>query len=261
MTEPTDESERELRARRAASFGAKAADYAAHRPDYPVAAVRWGLAGATGTATGVLDLAAGTGKLTEGLLALGLDVTAVEPDDEMRAELRAALPGVPAFAGTAERIPLADASVDAVFVAQAFHWFDVGPALTEIARVLRPGGVVTALWNHDDESVPWVAEFSRLVRTGVSRGWAGESALPEHHEFGPFQRERFGHAQRRTAATLVETVATHSHVLVTGPAERAALLRTAREFLAGRGETAHGEFDLPLVTTAIRATRWPTPPP
>ncbi len=248
------ESDRELRARRAASFGATASAYAEHRPDYPVAAVRWGLPDIP--VRHVLDLGAGTGKLTEGLLSLGTRVTAVEPDHQMRAELVRRFPEVPAYSGTAERIPLGDAEVDAVFAGQAFHWFDVEPALTEIARVLRPGGTVVALWNHDDDSVPWVAEFVRRVRPGASRGPSTESAeLPGHPDFRPFERSRFPHAQRRTAATLIETVSTHSHVLVAEPRQREAVLRTAREFLASRPETANGEFDLPLVTIAIRAVR------
>src|SRR5438094_928298 len=139
-------NEEALFARRASSFGMHAAAYAEHRPDYPVAGIRWALAGAAHDVDAVLDLAAGTGKLTEGLLALGLTVTAVEPDPDMRAELTRRLPGVSALDGTAERIPLPDSSVDAVLVGQAFHWFDVNTALTEIARVLRPGGVLGALW-------------------------------------------------------------------------------------------------------------------
>jgi SAM-dependent methyltransferase len=204
----------------------------------------------------VLDLAAGTGKLTEGLLALGLRVTAVEPDPAMRAELTRQHPEVPAFDGTAERIPLEDGTVDAVLAGQAFHWFDVDPALTEIARVTRPGGTVVALWNHDDDSVPWVARFGELARTGVSRTWAAPgSALPEHERFEPFERAKFRHAQRRTAETLVDTVATHSHLLVISPEEREASLSRLRRFLESRPETGQGEFDLPIITTALRAVR------
>jgi SAM-dependent methyltransferase len=246
----------ELRARRAASFGAEAGAYAEHRPDYPEEALRWGGEDVPGGLTRVLDLAAGTGKLTEGLLALGVEVTAVEPDGQMLAELSRRLPDVDGHLGTAERIPLPGGSVDAVFAGQAMHWFDLGPALTEIARVLRPGGAFVALWNHDDESVAWVAEFSRLVRSGVSRRWLDEHETPpEHPRFGPFERARFRHAQRRTAESLAETVATHSHLLVADETERESLLAKAREFLASRPETSSGEFDRPLVTTVLRAHR------
>ncbi|GAB3005878.1 class I SAM-dependent methyltransferase [Amycolatopsis acidiphila] len=252
MTDPTS-ADQELRARRARSFGAHASAYAEHRPDYPLPALRWGLPAQAGH---VLDLAAGTGKLTEGLLALGLRVTAVEPDPEMRAELVRRYPELPALDGTAERIPLADGEVDAVLVGQAFHWFDADRALAEIARVTRPGGTVVALWNHDDNSVPWVAEFDELGRTGVSRRWVSQAReLPAHPGFEPFERERFRHAQRRTAQTLVDTIATHSHMLTASAEERAATLGRLYRFLERTPETAQGEFDLPIITTVIRAVR------
>jgi SAM-dependent methyltransferase len=256
VSDPTSAPEAELHARRAASFGGQAAAYAEHRPDYPVDALEWGLSGVTGTAHRVLDLAAGTGKVTASLAGLGLDVTAVEPDPGMRAELSRRLPSVTAVDGRAERIPVPDADVDAVFVGQAFHWFDVQPALTEIARVLRPGGVLVPLWNYEDDSVPWVAEFSRLGRTGVSRTAPGGSENPgTHPAFTPFESRTFHHAQRRTAESLVETVATHSHMLVAAPADRAAGLAEVRRFLASNPQTASGEFDLPLLTWTFRARR------
>jgi SAM-dependent methyltransferase len=253
VIEPTPEQQ--LRARRARSFGANAAAYAQHRPDYPIAALRWAL---PAEAEHVLDLGAGTGKLTEGLLTLGLRVTAVEPDAGMRAEFTRRLPEVPAFEGTAERMPLEAGTVDAVLVGQAFHWFDVDPALTEIARVLRPGGTFAALWNHEDLSVPWVAAFSELTRTSVSRRWASpESVLPDHEDFEFFERAQFTHAHRRTARSLMETVSTHSHLLVASDSERAATLARLHDFLANTPETADGEFDFPMVTTALRAVRVP----
>ena len=126
------------------SFGAAAVAYAEHRPDYAEAAVRWALQPAPGPR--VLDLSAGTGKLTATLVALGVEVVAVEPDPAMLSELRRTLPAVDALLGRAEVIPLADASVDAVLAGNALHWFDMDVAGPEIARVLgaglRPGWVV-----------------------------------------------------------------------------------------------------------------------
>jgi len=207
----------------------------------------------------VLDLGAGTGKLTLGLTALGLDVTAVEPDPEMRAELERAVPSAKSLAGQAEGIPLPDESVDAVFVGQAFHWFDVPPAMTEIARVLRPGGVCVPMWNYEDESVPWVAEFTRLGRDGARRPTSIDNMREvTHPAFESFEIDRFHHTQRRTAESLVETIATYSKVIVSAPEESAALLGRLRRFLAENPATADGEFDLPLVTTALRARRRPT---
>jgi SAM-dependent methyltransferase len=242
-----------LFARRAGSFGMHAAAYAEHRPDYPVAGIRWALAGAAHEPHRVLDLAAGTGKLTEGLLTMGLEVTAVEPDGDMLAELSRRLPGVSAHDGSAERIPLADSSVDAVLVGQAFHWFDAGPALAEIARVLRPGGVVGALWNHEDVRVEWIAELAQLASTGASRGFTYGGDFPAPQVFEPFERTTFAHSHLRTADSLTATIGTHSHTLVISQAERAEVLDRVRRFLAGRPETAHGEFEVPLRTTVLRA--------
>ncbi|MFE6614319.1 class I SAM-dependent methyltransferase [Amycolatopsis sp. NPDC057786] len=249
--------EPELHARRAASFGARAAAYAAHRPDYPEKALAWGLAGARHAPERVLDLAAGTGKVSEGLLALGVEVTAVEPDDQMLAELKKALPTVTPLIGTAEEIPLPGGSVDAVVVGQAVHWFDLDRAYPEMARVLKPGGVVAALWNHDDdESAGWLAELNALIKTSMSRRWLSDyESLPEHEAFEPFEKKTFGHKQSRTAETLVATLATHSHMLVASAEEREAKLRTAREFLDRHPETASGEFDLPITTTVFRARK------
>nr|WP_246481289.1 class I SAM-dependent methyltransferase [Amycolatopsis umgeniensis] len=245
-----------MHARRAASFGAKAAAYATHRPDYPEKALAWGLAGARETPERVLDLAAGTGKVSEGLLALGVTVTAVEPDAQMLEELTKAFPAVTPLIGTAERIPLPDASVDAVVAGQAFHWFHLDRAYPEIARVLKPGGTVAALWNHDDESAGWLAELNTLIKASASRRWLSDyESLPEHEAFEPFEKKTFGHKQPRTAETLVATLATHSHMLVADEEEREAKLRAAREFLDGNPETASGEFDLPLTTTVFRARR------
>jgi SAM-dependent methyltransferase len=244
----------ELWARRASSFGATARAYADHRPDYAADAIAWCLAGAERPVTDVLDLAAGTGALTGGLLAAGVAVTAVEPDPGMLSELRRRLPGVPAATGRAEAIPLADASVDAVLVATAFHWFDQDRALAEIARVLRPGGVLGLLYNLVDTGVPWVAELDRLARSSVSIPPGEEPEAPASYAgFGPVELERFQHRHRRTAESLTATIGTHSHTLVISPEERAELLARVRAFLDVNPETSSGEFDHPMVTWAARA--------
>jgi len=182
-------------------------------------------------------------------------VTAVEPDAGMLAELSRILPSVTALIGQAERIPSPDAAFDAVFVGQAFHWFDFDPAMAEIARVLRPGGVLVTLWNHEDHSVPWVAEFKKLGQTGVSREWGRYEEALRHPAFDAFERAAFRHTLRRTAETLVQTIATHSHVIVATPEESAEVLRKLRDFLKTNPETSSGEFDLPLETTVFRARR------
>ena len=252
-------------ARRGSSFGAVAAAYAEHRPDYPEAAVRWCLApaGPDVAALRVLDLGAGTGKLTSLLTRLGADVTAVEPDDSMRGELRRLLPSVPALAGTAEAIPLPDGSVHAVVCGQALHWFDMPRAAPEIARVLVGGGVLAGLWNSDDDRVEWVAGLQAAAegaaspslsrRRAEAAGFGADQFGPTL--FGPAERAEFGNTQLRTAATLAATIGTHSRLLVMEPAERDRVLGQVRDYLAARPETSGGEFDLPMVTSVIRAVR------
>ena len=247
----------ELLARRASSFGNVAREYAEHRPDYPAYGIAWALAGCEHGVRDVLDLAAGTGALTRGLAATGHKITAVEPDDQMRAELTRRLPDVPALTGTAEEIPLPDASVDAVMVGQAFHWFDHSRALAEIARVLRPGGVLGLLWNGEDDSVAWVRELVRIKSSSVSKKWRNMDSLPTHSSFAPFEERTFPHAQRRTAESLTATIGTHSHTTVVSAEERAEVLTRVRAFLDTNPATANGEFDLPIRTLVARATHHP----
>ena len=148
----------------AAAFGLAAADYERARPSYPPEAIDV-LRTEVGVGPGrrVCDLAAGTGKLTRLLVANGADVVAVEPVPGMRAQLAAVLPEIDVVDGTAEAIPLDDASVDAVTVAQAFHWFKFEPALAEIRRVLRPGGALAILFNQRDEREPWVKTWNDVI--------------------------------------------------------------------------------------------------
>jgi SAM-dependent methyltransferase len=240
---------------RARSFGARAFDYAEHRPNYPADGIRWALGGATRPVHDVLDLAAGTGKLTSGLLPLGRTVTAVEPDDGMRAELSRRYPQVNAIAGTAEEIPLPAGSVDAVVVGQAFHWFDHDKALGEIGRVLRPGGALGALWNAEDGRVEWVAALMKVTGTSASSVELERLRLPANPLFTPFAESSFPHRQRRTIDSLPETFGTHSRMLVIAEDERAEVLGRIRAYLVTRPETAGGEFEMPLVTKVVRATR------
>ena len=146
------------------AFGAAAGDYERSRPSYPQAALDV-LRREVGIGRGVTvcDLAAGTGKLTRLLIGLGADVVAVEPVPGMREQLRASVPDVEVLDGTAEAIPLPDASVDVVTVAQAFHWFRFEEALAEIARVLRPGGRLAILFNQRDERTSWVARWNEVI--------------------------------------------------------------------------------------------------
>jgi SAM-dependent methyltransferase len=254
-------------------FGAAAAAYAEHRPGYAEAAVRWALEpvrdgrpAQDGQPVRVADVGAGTGKLTATLIGLGAEVTAVEPDPQMLAELRRTMPEVRSVPGSAEKIPLPDASLDAVLAGQAMHWFDMNHALPEIARVLRPGGVLAGLWNVDDDRVGWVAalaEFSKRKSSITLTTWRGSAAKSRQEQllgeasdlFSAADVGEFGHGQTRTADSLLATIGTHSHLLVMEEAERARLLARVGDFLRSQPETAHGEFTLPLVTVGLRARR------
>lgn len=231
--------------RRALSFGAAASSYDAARPTYPADAVRWAL---PSDAQRVLDLGAGTGKLTSAVRSLGLDVVAVEPDHGMRAHIEGeSLPG------SAEDIPLPDGSVDAVLVGQAFHWFDPARAVPEMVRVLRPGGTIGLLWNVLDDAVPWVAElvdlwsaedrasFARMEHPPPFDGPAAGLTVPE--------KRLFDHAQLVDADLLVENVASRSYVILLPPQERDALLDRVRAVAPA------GTFPLPYVCDVWRATK------
>jgi len=229
--------------------------YATYRPGYPDPAIDWVLERAPGT--DVLDLAAGTGKLTASLVARPhLRVTAFEPDPEMLGELRRLLPGVDAREGTAEEIPLPDGSVDAVVIGQAWHWMDPERALPELARVLRPGGTLAALWNRDDESVEWVAGCNAALGLRPAPGGGGPSTFPEHPAFGPTEVRSFRHTVPQTIDSLIANISTHSWALTAEPAERDAALGRLRDYLGTRPETAGGAFDEPLRTDVMRAQRF-----
>jgi SAM-dependent methyltransferase len=248
----------EDRDRRARSFGAVADRYARARPGYPAAAVEWLLEAAPGR--DVVDLAAGTGKLTEVLVEIASTVVAVEPDDGMREALAAAVPGVEALAGTAESMPLPDASADAVLVAQAFHWFDSRPACDEIARVLRPGGVLGLLWNLRDGSIPWVADLDRILdwpADVVAR--AGDLSFEEigrHPLFALGGRREFPNPVPFTPARLVDWAASTSRVATRPEAEREAVLAGVAELARTHPDLRdQPAFAMPYTTVAIRFCR------
>ncbi|HEY9555584.1 MAG TPA: class I SAM-dependent methyltransferase [Acidimicrobiales bacterium] len=226
----------------ARGFGAAAAAYESARPSYPdeaLAVLRDDVG--IGPDTRVFDLAAGTGKLTRRLTELGPDLTAVEPVEGMRAQLATVLPEVLAIEGTAEEIPADDDSIDVVTVAQAFHWFDAPAALTEIARVLRPGGRLAILWNERDETTPWVAEMSRLIRwheRTVSRyqhvSWAGIVAACGR--FSPLEERSVRWDQPMTRELLAERVRSISYIATMPRTERERLAAEVVELVRRRPE-------------------------
>jgi SAM-dependent methyltransferase len=234
----------------ARSFGAAAAEYERGRPPYPPEAIDWLLPPG---ATRVADVGAGTGKLTNQLRERGVEVIAVEPLAGMREQLRRAVPGVPVLAGTAEQIPLADGSVDAVLVAQAWHWVDPARAIPEVARVLAPGGRLGLLWNLRDERHDVMARLSAIMQSWESPDAGGHR--PEIGEpFGPAERFDVEWVFRLSPGAVVDYIASRSYIITMEEHRRASVLASVRELLASHPELAgRDEVGLPQVTRCSRA--------
>jgi len=245
------------RRRLAATFGSVADLYERARPGYAPAAIDWLL---PPTARRVLDLAAGTGKLTAALVDRGLDVVAVEPAPEMLAQLVARLSTVDARAGTAEHTGLPDNDVDAVLIAAALHWFERPAADHEIARVLRPGGVVGVFTNRRDTSRPWMHDLNQLL-TARLVGWPRSPRSIEAATFDPAlftapERTEFPNPRLVDADGLADMVATRSYVIALPASERSALLDEVRRLAHTHPDLAGQEnFELPYVTVAVRSRR------
>jgi SAM-dependent methyltransferase len=233
----------------ASSFGPVADVYERGRPSYPAAALDWLLP--PGPAR-VVDLGAGTGKLTRLIRDRGVAVTAVEPSPGMRAQLESSVPGVPVVDGSAESMPLPSGSADAVLVAQAWHWVDPARAVPEVARVLTPGGRLGLLWNVRDESAGWVRRLDEIIG---NRDRASELAAEVGPPFGPVTRRSFPWVYRLGPSTLLDLVASRSAVILLPAAERAALLREVRQLTATHPDlVGRTEFALPYVTYCVLAT-------
>jgi ubiquinone/menaquinone biosynthesis C-methylase UbiE len=198
--------------RLARSFGPVAEAYDRGRPGFPADAARW-LVGRD--AATVLELGAGTGKLTRALVDLGHDVHASDPDPDMLGILQRHLPDVPTSECGAEEIPLADRSVDVVVAGQSFHWFDHERALPEIARVLKPGGALAVAWNNRDATIPWVRKLWRILgeQPTVTAGTdAAVDTIVTSPLFGFLDQETFTHWQEVNRASIVDLVASRSYV-------------------------------------------------
>jgi ubiquinone/menaquinone biosynthesis C-methylase UbiE len=241
----------------AQGFSAAADVYERARPSYPQEAVDW-LAERLGIGPGrdVLDLAAGTGKLTRLLEPLGARVIAVEPVAEMRVRLVEAAPSVDALDGTAEAIPLADGSVDAVTCAQAFHWFRHEQALREIHRVLRPEGALALVWNVRDPDDPLQAQIAEILEPFQNRvarfgDHAWREALDASRLFGRLVTRTWHHEQRSSVDMLVERFASVSIVAALPEEERAALLDEIRHAASAYEEPIR----VPYVTEVSVADR------
>jgi SAM-dependent methyltransferase len=230
-------------------FGREAEAYERVRPSYPADAVAW-LAANLGLEPGrtVLDLAAGTGKFTRLLVPFGAKVVAAEPVDGMRRRFVAAVPGVPIVAAVAEALPVGRGALDAITVAQAFHWFDADRAFDEFARVLPPGGRVGLIWNARDRSSDWVNDvWSIMDRVEKRAPWRDhEKREPTPHSrpgFGQMHSEMFHQEQSITPDGVVDRIASVSHVAVLPPADRERVLDEVRGVLTHH-PSARGRSEL-----------------
>jgi SAM-dependent methyltransferase len=239
------------RAIRSRSFETVAAEYERYRPDYPEEALRWA-AGRLGLDSGarVLDVGAGTGKLTRGLVALGFDTVAVEPGGPMLAQLREAVTAAEAHVASAEAIPLPDESVHAAFAGQAFHWFDAGRAVPELHRVIAAGGGLALLWNWWDERDPLQAELGALIGYAGHRPYRDDE-LPGEPWFRELSRTVVESTQESTPDALVGYLSTASAFLTAEPEEREDSLRSVHELASRYGE----RFSLPRLTYVFAFAR------
>ncbi|PKQ31015.1 MAG: SAM-dependent methyltransferase [Actinobacteria bacterium HGW-Actinobacteria-2] len=232
---------------RATSFGAAVDAYQQGRPEYDREHVAWLLDGVQGR---VLDLGAGSGKLTRAIAGLGFEVVAVDPDEQMLA----AITDIPTLVGTAEQLPLPAASVAAVTVGQAWHWFEPATAGVEIARVLQPGGRLGLIWNTRDLSHPFVATLAPTMGDSPAEVMMDDEDVYDLPGFTAFERSRIDRVRWMTAAELEAMVVSRSIYLTATPETQARIVADVRDLVATHPHTKGRErFEYPLHSTAYRA--------
>lgn len=242
------------------SFGAAAQAYQSGRPDYPREAVDWMLSPVRqhDRALRVADVGAGTGKLTRTIVEAGAEVVAIDPDPGMLATLRGHVHGVPTFVGTAERMPLPDASVDAVLLGQAWHWVDPVAGSREAGRVLRVGGVLGLVWNIRDESDPWVARLTAVMHGSHAEEMLSGDGPRVDSPFTGLETRTWTWTRTLTRTALLDMVASRSYVITASDAERSAILGAVGALFDERrrsDSTGAEVADLPYVTHAYRGIR------
>ena len=246
----------------AKGFRAGAATYVEGRPDYPPEIENW-LIHDLGVNKGktALDLAAGTGKFSPRLLATGATVLAVDPVQAMLDQLIRQYPQIDARIGSAQHIPLGDASLDAVICAQSFHWFSTSEALEEIRRVLKPGGALGLVWNVRDDSVPWVAALTPIMKpfeAGAprfhSQKWRGVFPAAK---FSELREKRFFHSHTGPPEkVIVDRILSVSFMAALPIEERARVTSQLREVIAAYPELAgKAEVAFPYETLACFCTK------
>ncbi len=236
-----------LRSERGRVFGGVADVYEAARPGYPDEAVEWLLGPAP---LRVLELGAGTGKLTSSLISAGHDVVATEPSDAMLAHLTRL--NATAVRCSAEGLPFRAGSFDAVVVAQAYHWFDPRTAVPEIARVLRHGGHIALVWNFRDESVPWVRRLSSIIGTESLEADLNLDVLGSSGMFGALAHAEYRFWQPLDQEALLGLVRSRSYVAALNDSERADVLNRVSRLYDEYGRGNDG-MRMPYRTQCYRA--------
>jgi len=239
--------------------------YERSRPSYPMAALAE-LANALPLQAGrtVVDLGAGTGKFTRLLALTGAEVIAVEPVAEMRERLAELLPGISVTAGTAERTGLPDGSADAVVAAQSWHWFQEAEALTEVERLLRPGGTLALVWNTYDTSVPWVRDYQDIVfrlaprdlPSPLDAGW--RKVFQDRPGWSRIQERHWPNPHSTTVTDVVERMMSSSHIAVLSAAEQERVRAEVGTVLGAHEATrGHDDIEMPYTTDVywVRRTR------
>ncbi|MDR6435851.1 SAM-dependent methyltransferase [Paenarthrobacter nicotinovorans] len=244
-----------LHAHRRHEFGQSFQDGGEHydrvRPGYPLDSVEWLVPEGAGTAA---DIGAGTGKFTALLVERGLDVAAVDPSTDMLDQLRKSHPNVVALEGTAESTGLADSAFDVVSVAQAWHWCEPLAASTEIARILRPHGMLGLIWNQLDTEVPWVHRLSRIMHAGdVHKPGFRPVVGPE---FTGLESHFTWWEDALTPNDIMELTKSRSYYLRANDATRAKVMGNLEWYLYEHlGYVAEETIKVPYVTQTWRASR------
>lgn len=232
-------------------FGTASEQYERGRPGYGADAVAWLLEDVAGP---VVDLGAGTGKLTASIVAAGRDVVAVDPDADMLAALRRTVPDVPAVVGTAERLPLEDSSVGAVLVAQAWHWFDAATASREAARVLRPGGTLGLIWNVRDERAPWVKAMTEILHGSAAEDLVAAGGPERASPFSAWESRQWEWSRAMTRADFAAMAESRSYWIAASDEQRQQIRRGLDSLLDDViGRDLAASVELPYVTRAFRA--------
>jgi len=239
------------------SFGSAASVYESGRPEYPADAVAWLLAPARrdGHSLRVADVGAGTGKLTRAVVEAGAEVVAIDPDAEMLGVLRDNVRRVPTFVGTAESLPLPDASLDAVVLGQAWHWVDPVPASAEVARVLRPGGVLGLIWNVRDDDEPWVRRLTGIMHGSRAEEMIAEGGPTVAAPFMGLEEQSWHWSRPMTRDALFDMARSRSYIITAPPDERERIEVGLAELFDELGAVGDATVDLPYVTRAYRAVR------